>query len=1049
MAAPSIKALFTAFLIFQCVALADSDFEAKLNVVLQNTEKSVKLLRKQITESQSAPFLPDLYLQLGELLSDRSNTLYYLQMERQKDDAAAPDKELSPVIAAQQEAITVYRMILKDFPTFDKRKVTIYRMALAQKSIDDTTEFIRSSGQLLKEYPDSEEAMGARLLMAQSYFDRQDYKAASDLLFPILASPYAYERNLAKYRLGLIDIAQEHFKEALGRFEEVIKDPQLKDQDNPYELSYKSKRVKSDLKREALIDSLRAYTHVYEKNADPVSYYERLAPTEIHFHEIIEKLSLRYISLKKYDEAIKLLRTLSERTADPQKVINIYEEVLLTIPVKDRVQIPADEIRFLIDKYNLWVSYYQISPAVMHDSYNFFEKQVRELGTTSHVIAKNEGTKSVHWKRARDFYLLYLGYFRKTKNAAKMAANLGDVYFAMGDYLKSGEYYLRTFSGEFGAPAEKRALIENALLCLQKKANYSFYETLRLRGLVIRSVEGFFAFDAKKKSDPDLNFLLVKTEYEQNFFPAALNNLFSYMKNFKREKHAVDAGEMLLDYFNTRNDFAAMESWSTRILALKIPNEPFNQKVARIQKQAKSKVIYEKVRSLAGYDDFAQGKSYLTAALSGDSSINNIALQEALSKSRSEGDYQTFLKAAALMADKEPKKDKKVEILTSVGREHAKVTEYYQACNDYLKIAKNASFPNPARVQATEDALNVALLLRDWSLLKTVLRQPTWREITPAAKTRLRDQLIDLVDSPAFSADFAPILFSLGLNDSGLLALYKAQYRIDPSLRANVLQEVSKRCKTDVRKPFCFWQKLGEADAKKNAFVQSLTTLPATMQAIQSSAQGFMQASGVYHQIEGSGDPLLESVVAMRNGELYSNFGDYLKRAASQNADLKPVLTQKAQETFTSAKAYQETCRLTILKSLTFRAVRQLCATSDRSPATKELLEWEKINISAEPPTDPADPKLVPLKKKVFSAKDAGDALLDLAKTYYDGKNYRHAAATSSYGIALYKQNERDFRAILGCSVMRLGFYAEADYHLTNASAYEGMAETCKKELPH
>ena len=122
----------------------DEEFRQKLIQMLQRAEKSEKILRQQITESQTAPFLPDLYLQLAQLLSDKSNTLYYIQMEKRKgSDAPLDDKEASPVVAAQKEAIATYNLILKDFPTFGKRKQILYRLALADMSIDEHIEFMK------------------------------------------------------------------------------------------------------------------------------------------------------------------------------------------------------------------------------------------------------------------------------------------------------------------------------------------------------------------------------------------------------------------------------------------------------------------------------------------------------------------------------------------------------------------------------------------------------------------------------------------------------------------------------------------------------------------------------------------------------------------------------------------------------------------------------------------------------------------------------------------------------------------------------------------
>ena len=86
-----------------------------------------------------------------------------------------------------------------------------------------------------------EEAMGSRLLLGQTFFDSQNYRGAQEVLQPITASKFPYERNLAKYRIGLIYIAQEKFREALTQFEAVIRDNELKEQDNPYNVSLKTK----------------------------------------------------------------------------------------------------------------------------------------------------------------------------------------------------------------------------------------------------------------------------------------------------------------------------------------------------------------------------------------------------------------------------------------------------------------------------------------------------------------------------------------------------------------------------------------------------------------------------------------------------------------------------------------------------------------------------------------------------------------------------------------------------------------------------------------
>jgi len=1028
----------------------DEKFRQKLTTMLAHAEKSEKLLRQQIVESANAPFLPDLYLQLAQLLSEKSNTLYYIQMEKQKGTEALTDKEASPVLAAQKEAITVYRLILKDFPKFDKRKETLYRLALALKSIDESVEFIKVAGDLVRDYPNTEESMGARLLLGQHFFDKQLYKEALDLLNPITKSKYVYERNLATYRIGLIYIAQEQFAPALTQFEKVVQDDELKEQDNPYNVSLKAKRSKSDLKREALIDSIRAYTRVYEKNPEPVVYYSKLAPTEIHFQEVIEKLALRYIHLKKYDSAIKLLRTLSERTVEPQKILNIYHDVLLMIPVKDRVFLPVDEMRFLLEKYNLWTAYYTIPPEPLKQSFNFLEKQVRELGTTSHSMAKEEKDaqkKTSLLRRSRDYYLLYLAFFRKTNNAVKMATNLADVYFALNDFPKSGDYYLRTFQGEFGKAADKKLLVENAILCFQKKGEYSFYDNLRLRGLLIKAIESYLAFDKKMKTDPALNFLLVKSQYEQGFFPESLAKLEQFAKTFAKDKRAIDAGELILDYYNTRNDFGGLEVWSGKLLALKLPHPAFNEKLGRIKKQAKAKFIHEKVRSLAGYDDFSQGKSYLSVALSsGNEALKDMALQEALAKSKRERDIQTFLKAASLMADKEKKLDKKADILKSVAREYIKVTQYYKGIAALGQIHGESKFVEKERMTAYEEALSNALVLRDWTLVSTLAKNPLFGKVNATTTTRMKEQLGDLIESPvAVPPDLVAMVLRSNPSDATLLSLYKGQYKLGANLQKSVLDEVRRRCGKESKQAYCLWSQLNTMNANRLKFLGSLKTAPESMESIQTLAPQLMQVTGELRTLENSGDPQLDVAVAIHAAEVFTGFGEFLGRAAAKNADLKTVLLQKSQETLTSAKQYRDKCKMYAEKGLISPATK-FCA-SGTNVAVRSFLEWPVARGGGGKGSDPTSDRIEELQRTLFAAKDGVEPMLGLAKEYYDRQHFRHATAAATYGMALYKSHEADFRAILGCSVLGQGFFSEASFHLKNASEWEGLRDGCLKSL--
>lgn len=1033
--------------------LSNEEFKGKLVELLQNTEKSIKVIREQIVQSQNAPFLPDLYLQLADLLSQKATSLYYIQLEREgKDNAAASAAKDSPVVQAQKEAIEAYRTILKDFPTYAKRSETMYKLALSLKAIDESTEFVRVSSQLVKEFPQGQDSVKARLLLGQYYFEKQDYDPAIVQLQEVAQTHFPYERNLARYRIGLIQIAKEKFALALGQFEAVVNDPELKEQENPFDVgpAGKTKGPKNDLKREALVDSIRAYTHVYDKNPDPVAYYSKLCPTEAHFQEIIEKLALRYVYLKKFDVSVKLLRTATERMSDPQKVVAIYREALLMIPIRERLSIPPEEMDNLLQRFNLWMSFYDISPKDLALANNFFEKQIRDLATSGHDFAKTEpdpAKKKFYLERSRDYYLLYIGFFPPSANSAKMALNLADVFFLIKDFTNSGDYYLRVFQGEFGTVTNRKALIENAILCLQKDPTGTFYDRVRTKGLLIKAIQSYFRLDPKLKSDPKLALLLVKAQYEQGFFPESLDALYGFIKRFRNAHQALDAADLILDYFNTRNDFSGLEFWADRLLSLKLSNTAFNAKVAQIKKLAKAHVIQEKVRSVAGYDEFSQGKSYLSAALNAsDPALRNAALQEALAKSKRERDIQTYLGAAGELADREKDHAKRSDILRSIALENMKIGRYYTGLAALRRITSAADLDAKTRADALEQVINTGVLLRDSQLLEEAIRNPQWNLVPEATRARVRDQVNDMLESPIpVSPGLVSAAMNLGMTDELVLALYKGQNKLDDGARRRVQSEIRARCTSARPLVVCRWVDLEQLDAGKPVLLRFLASAPAQLTSVESSATRFMVIAGKYRALEGSEDPQLEVALSLRGQELYGAFSAYLRRVATANPEVRSEVMAKANESLASVLTYRDRCQLISQKAPGLNPAQRFC----QSPAVafKDLLSWPAMHVENPARADVGSAAIDLLQKSVFSTTTDPDPLLKLAMAFYTQGMYRHATAFSTYGIGAFKERENDFKAILGCSVLSLGFVNEASYHLKGATDYLGMKTRCSALL--
>jgi tetratricopeptide (TPR) repeat protein len=1028
----------------------DMEFRRKLALMAANTEKSVKLLREQIVQNQSAPFLADLYLQLADLLAQKSNILYYQQTEKNKNVSIKinANSKMNPIVTAQQEAIVVYQQILKEFPSFEKRDKVLYRLALSQKSIDEIPAFMATSEKLIREYPKTKEAVQAGLLIAQQHYDLREFGDAQKVLEPIKNSVFPFERNAARYRIGLIMIQQERFPEALKYFEQVASDDEFKDEDNPLEVSLQARSIKNNLKREALIDSVRAYTEVFKKNADPVGYYGKIAPTESLFQETIEKLAYRYIFLKNETQAMKLLRVLSERVSDPQKIVNIYQEVLLMIPLNDRIEVPFQEMQFVLSKYDQWISYFEVPAKLKEESYKFFETQIREMGTKSHDIGKSElsqSRKDILFERARNFYHLYLGFFRDGPDAVKIATNLADVYYYQKNYLQSGDYYLRIYQAEFGPPTNKEDLLQNAILCFQKKSPNDYYELTRTKGLLVKAIKTYMELQKTKKNDPQLNFVLAKTTYEQGLYTVALEDLLSFLKNYPHAKNESEgAADLILDYFNTRSDFKGLVKWTQKILTLPKLSADLRKRMETVKAKALLKKLDEEVKNNKSYDAFAQGKIYFENALAQeDEAIRSVALEQALARSKAERDINTFLRAARAVAVAEKDLVKKAAIFFSMAEETLAIGRFYLTFEIWKQIYADTKFSANQRKQAIEKSIRLSLMLKDWNKLGEYMGNNVWSGLNDTLKHSITTQLGEYMASPQILAGFnvpaGPLLF---IDAENGMAFLHGQLKLNSSGQAKLQQTIAQKCRTNNSIALCDWSKATELTNKNIQFGKFLGTAPTQLVNIEPTANKFSGFISELKAIEGTGDPVLDIYGAMQVSKSYLDFAHYLQRVAGANKEVAPILNSKAAESLASAKASRQACNKIINTTTLISPINKYCLNG-KDPSLREALQWPRYVRVASPRSDPKNKDIEELQKEIFAEKTKPELYLKLLEKYYQRGDYYHVVGLANFGISSFSNAKEDFSGYLGCALTQIGLYTEAQFHLKNSSDFGNLKNIC------
>jgi tetratricopeptide (TPR) repeat protein len=887
--------------------------------------------------------------------------------------------------------------------------------------------------------------MQVRLLLGQFYYDQQDFKAAATTLIPASNSEFPYERNAARYRLGLISMNDEKFADGLKYFEKIATDEELKEEDNPLEVSIKTRAVNSNIKREALIDSVRAFTEVYKKNPDPIGFYNRVAPTEALFQEAIEKLAYRYIFLKNESQAMGLLRVLSERVADPQKVINIYQEVLLMIPPMERIEVPYREMQYVLGKYNDWITYFDVPAKTKTESYKFFETQIREMGTKSHDLGKSElstARKEILYERGRNFYHLYLGFFNKGPEAVKIATNLADVYYYQKNFLRSGDLYLRIYQGEFGTPGNKEALLQNAILCFQKPAPNDFYEIVRNRGLLVKAIQSYMQLDTKKKTDPKLNFILVKCTYEQGLYNKALPDLVDFISKYPNATKEVDsAADIGLDYYNIRSDFKGLVDWSQKVLALRSISPALRTRMQNVKSKALLKKIDEEVKGKSNYDAFAQGKVYFEKALSmQDESMKSVVLEQALARSKSEKDINTFLKVASALANAEKNPDKRAGILLGIAEQTLATGRFYETLDIWNRVLAEPPISAKVKAPVREKVLRLALMLNDWARIERGLAAGG---VSDTLRQNASAQIGQYMDSGAAVADhvLATVKFN-SLSPEELLPYFKGQFKVSASLQGQILQAVQSKCGAQKTALVCRWMMARMMPTKVNGFKNLMMTGPTTLQSVEPMALKLNALVLEFRSTEETGDPALDIYSSLYKARVFQYFAQYLKRVGIANKQVAEVLGAKASESIQNSKQEYVKCAKILTASSLLSPISRFCV-ANTEPTLKDALTWRKIVPDRPSQGDPKTPAIEALQKSIFVEPTKTTAYMELAELFYQTKNYRHAVAMSNYGISTFPQAKEDLEAVLGCSLIELGLYGEAAFHLKNAGDFKNLKSQC------
>jgi cellulose synthase operon protein C len=272
-------------------------------LVSQTEAKAVAQIQKLIKKYKGTQLEPDLQFRLAEMYMRKSKTDRFFELHRESQTNVSISPRLATKSASKAsltQAVDVYQMLQKRFPTYSQMDLVIFNHAFARQALGQEKEAEGLYQALINRFKDSPMVPDAYLAVGEIAFQKAQFPRALENFDAIRKFPEArvypyglYKAGWTHYNMRKADLALKSLEEVVAYGDKVAKE---------------HLDAKLDLRKEALVDMTLFYEDVMpSKNA--YSYFMKQAG-EKELPGLLMKLSDLYQRHARYNDEREVLAKL-------------------------------------------------------------------------------------------------------------------------------------------------------------------------------------------------------------------------------------------------------------------------------------------------------------------------------------------------------------------------------------------------------------------------------------------------------------------------------------------------------------------------------------------------------------------------------------------------------------------------------------------------------------------------------------------------------------------------------------------------------------------
>ncbi|MBI4509337.1 MAG: tetratricopeptide repeat protein [Deltaproteobacteria bacterium] len=938
-------------------------------------DNAILSTKRMIERARGAAYLPDMYMRLAELYTERARHAWLIAYEtRSARGETERALDVPEARLLKELAIEVYERFLADRPGHDRADEALFLLAHEHRELGNFDEMKASYERLVKEYPKSEHRLEAFLIVGDTEFDRGDLSRAEQYYQKILAEPESHVHPLARYKLAWVRINKEDCKGAARLFEQVLQDKSTPR--GAKKLVATQRRL--NLRREALVDLAYCYPDVYKDKPAP-AHLKSLASSASDYMAALRRAASRFSIKQMYPQAALALRTLLDARPRDEDAVELARKLHDSVTKAELFSHAAKDVELIGRVYEHSIYDPRLAGDARKRLASELEVYARDIATKAHLVAKRGKSRNSLVETAAA-YSAYLAYFGNARATGEIEENRAEVLLLAEDFYPAGVAFEKVAARKTTAP-ERQAARLSAISAYQQALDKGSLSRLeRISAWAgIRAVGRAFIADAPR--DPKLiqvKLAIARTHYDAGEYRRASELFHAVARQYPTEKDAIASARLALNSLLLSEDYEGIASLGKRLVAdSRIGDEPFKAEVREMVARAEQRQVTELTIAAGERRDV---ELLSVAERHKGSGLGEQALYNALVMAREAGDVARFYQLGQEFVDTYSRSSRRTDVITALAEVAEARADYIQAAAFLEQSVKAA----PGAKEAAERLLHAATIR---AYLGDARASEDLRELAARGVAGTDDVLWLLSRSGNVGAVTEVISALENSPVVGFLAAQLAYQRGDLEAAQGFLAKLrGVRADGPIASEALSRARFLEGELMLRELLAPSSETDVAAVVTQKATQ-LAEVDKAYSQAIRSGHPTWAIAGIARLSQGYAALADLLEHvelpeslSPEEENQIRGALKSKAGEAARRAAELKKTCRERAREAMVFSEIAASCLRRQEPP--------EKVLVLVEPKAPPAEPQETLEVREALGKKPRDiKTLMKLAEMYLGAAN--------------------------------------------------------------